>query len=82
VRIDYPWIQHILGPSEKTLPTLAHRMQHYHARPRLWFYPTSPSSPTYYSDSDPDEDGNHASNINNSNTNTSTNNKAVVRRPY
>jgi histidinol-phosphate/aromatic aminotransferase/cobyric acid decarboxylase-like protein len=53
--IDYPWIQHILGPSEKTLPTLAHRMQHYHARPRLWFY-SNPSSPTatYHSDSDPE----------------------------
>lgn len=54
-REDYPWIQHILGPSEKTLPTLAHRMQHYHARPRLWFY-SNPSSPTatYHSDSDPE----------------------------
>jgi len=41
---DYPWIRHILGPSEKTLPTLAYEMQHYHSKPRLWFYPNPYSS--------------------------------------
>lgn len=43
---DYPWLQHILGPSEETLPALAYQMQHYYKRPRLWFY-SAPSS--YYS---------------------------------